>query len=163
MFCGASAIAGVAAACSSSSAPDTVTTGDASDVVDATGLSATCPKTVPDAGAVCSQPEGTTCAFGLCDGVYAVCTGGAWRSAPVTPVPSGCPEGVPSAGSTCPECFSADASCLYLQACAMDASAVRARCVVQSWQLASETCPVDEAGTDAAGAANDATTDAAGD
>jgi hypothetical protein len=134
-------------------------TGDGGDGLDARGQVASCPTAAPDAGTACSQPEGTTCAFGACEGVYAVCSGGVWQKTPVTPVPSGCPEAIPSAGSACPVCFAADASCLYQQACATDASALRASCVGQSWQLTNETCVV-EAGTDDGGDGGEAATDA---
>ena len=141
---------GAAEACDSTTTPEPSQTADGGGDPGSDARVATCPKVPPDAGTACSQPEGTTCAFGVCDGVYAVCSGGVWLNTPTTPVPSGCPEGVPSAGSSCPVCFSADASCLYQQACATDASAVRASCVSLSWQLVDETCAI-EAGTGDAG------------
>lgn len=163
LFCAALLIAVAAEACGATPSIAPAVTGDGGDDREAGVELASCPKDAPDAGTACPQPEGTTCAFGVCDGIYAVCTGGVWRQAPVTPVPSGCPEGVPSAGSTCPACFSADASCLYQQACATDASAARASCVGQKWQLVDDTCVV-EAGTadggDGAAGSNDASSDA---
>ncbi len=160
LFCAALAIAAAAGACSSSAPTEPVPTGDGGDDLDGGTRLATCPKTAPVAGTVCTAPEGTTCAFGVCDGIYAVCTGGVWRPTPVTPVPSGFPEGVPSSGSPCPACFSADASHLYLQPCAADASAVRASCVSAKWELVDDTCVI-EAGTSEGG--SDAGVDAMSD
>jgi len=151
LFCAALAIAGVgvaAEACSSSSSPDPGITPEGGDDTTEGGLVTSCPKSAPDAGTACNAPEGTTCAFGVCDGVYIVCSGGVWQQAPITPVPSQFPEGVPSAGSACPACFSADASHLYQQPCATGGSAVRASCVGSVWQLTPDTCQID-AGPDA--------------
>ncbi len=163
LFCAPLLIAAAAEACSSARSVAPAVADAGGDDREAGVDVASCPKDAPDAGTACPQPEGTTCAFGVCDGIYAVCTGGLWRQTPVTPVPSGFPEGVPSAGSACPVCFSADASFLYQQACATDASAARASCVGQKWQLVDDTCVV-EAGMadsgDGGAGSNDGSSDA---
>jgi hypothetical protein len=136
----------VAIACDTSSVSSQSNGEDASTQGGSDGVVA-CPKTLPDAGVLCALPQGTTCSFGnACDGLFATCSGGAWVVPAATPVPSGCPETMPEAGAACPDCFSADASCLYENGCAFDASATLAACLRGAWTMSSVACTVD-AGT----------------
>jgi hypothetical protein len=152
-----SLVLSVAIACETTSTQSPTDGEDASAQGGGDGVIA-CPKTLPDAGVLCDLPQGTTCSFGAaCEGVLATCSGGAWIVASATLVPSGCPESMPEAGSACPDCFSTDASCLYEQGCALDASAVLASCLRGAWSMESVACAID------AGTGGDAGTEDAAD
>lgn len=133
---------GLAAACGST------TTDDGTDVDAGTSSGAVapaiCPADAPSAGAVCTVPEGTTCAFGACDTLYARCVAGVWRLAQNGPGRPVCPAQPPAVGEACPACWPSGSSCLYgsVDCAAADASANRAvaTCAEGKWAIGFEPC-----------------------
>lgn len=126
-----------------------------------------CPTYVPQEGASCTQPDGTTCVFGVCDDVYGTCNAGTWHVAPNRPVPFVCPEFLPKPAEACAKCWPATLDCAY--GCDPDggAAARRATCTStgkgsSAWQIVDQACPVRDGGADAqpTDAATDAVTDA---
>ncbi len=72
---------------------------------------AVCPEALPEEGAWCALPEGTTCLYGPC-GAFAQCTRGAFARA-TSPRANLCPAAPPREGSPCGPCFVDGGTCVY--------------------------------------------------
>lgn len=108
-----------------------------------------CPSVSPEAGELCSLPEGTTCAFGACGTPIAECRLGAWRYGGNPPPQPPCPTEPPPADSVCPPCWPEAVTCQYGVCSGSDASTNRATasCPTGTWRLTFESCNLD-AGAD---------------
>jgi len=88
------------------------TEGDAGAPDDAAlAAPAVCPEALPEEGAWCALPEGTTCLYGPC-GSFVVCTRGAFLRA-TSPRANLCPASPPREGSPCGPCFVDGGACVY--------------------------------------------------
>lgn len=160
---GVAALAAAAAIASCGTEGGGPTTDAAAPDVSVTVFPAECPATSPAQGEACTQPEGTTCAFGAC-ATYVVCRGGAWVVAPVPEPKNLCPSLVPEQGAPCGACFQDGGACTYGDPTCSDAStnAAIASCRAGAFAVRFVTCV--EAGADGSppsdGAASDATSDA---
>jgi len=148
-FVGAASLASalVSAACSDETTP--LADGGGASADGPSVAPAMCPDALPEQGASCTLPEGTTCAFGACAS-YAVCVGGVW-SVPPRPKPQKlCPKLVPDEGTTCGDCFEDGGACTYGDPTCADAAtnAATATCRRGKFTIALVTCV--EAGADAA-------------
>lgn len=147
---GVLAVGGAAAIGACSTETTTDTPGTDAGIDDSAVATAICPATAPAAGSRCTLPEGTTCDFGSCGTRLAQCSGGTWRFGSNPPPRPACPEQPPDIEAPCPECWPAEATCVYgSQDCsAADASLNTsvASCVNRKWTL--EVRPCRDAGAD---------------
>jgi hypothetical protein len=158
----ASLAAGLAANCGDAGVGGEDRDGGADDAAPA--APAVCPEALPEEGARCALPEGTTCLYGPC-GTFATCTRGAFARA-TSPRANLCPAFPPREGSPCGPCFLDGGACVYGDPTCADAQvpATISTCVTGRFATRAVDCDAgagDAASTDAAAA--DATLDAPSD
>jgi hypothetical protein len=125
-----------------------------------------CPVNVPENGADCIQPDGTTCKLGPCDELIGACERGKWRIAKVFDDPYRCPLTEPKPAAACTKCWPANQACEYTCSAALGrvASCKRAPDGTWLWTVLDQACAPSDAGLDADGAADaDAGGDTGGD